>query len=252
MDSSSFLSDSSKYKKRRPIFGKNEHSPVTRLADSMSKTSSHLQLPNRNTVQNHSQSPSRVVVHSLKNSQVLSRVNIPTTTRIAYSQPKVASPHVIYHQRPATPIITHSTTQHVIVPSQQPVFVRPVQVIHAPNQYTQQIVSTRPLNQTTQCFYKTQPVTFAEVRRTSNHKENAESECEVKPSGIAIERVMKEVGSNILEKQVKYFPKGHDHDDYTKENDSSCCHRSTYDDEEVSKLAEINSLLSENYNLLYN
>lgn len=198
MDSSSFLSDSSKYKKRRPIFGKNEHSPVTRLADSMSKTSSLLQLPNRNAAQNHNQSPSRVVVHSLKNSQVLSRAIIPTTTRIAYSQPKVVSPHIIYHQRPATPIITHSMSQHVIVPNQQPVFVRPVQVVQAPLQYTQQILPARTLNHTTQCFYKTQPVTFAEVKRTSNHKENAESDIEVKPSVIAIERVMKEVGSNLL------------------------------------------------------
>ena len=133
--------------------------------------------------------------------------------------------------------------------SQQPVFIRPV---HAPNQHTQHIAPTRPLSQTTQCFYKTQPVTFAEVRRISNHKENAESDCVVKQSGITIERVMKEVGSNLLEKQIKYLPKEHDHEDYQKENDSSCCHRSTYDDEEVSKLAEINSLLSENYNLLYN
>ena len=128
--------------------------------------------------------------------------------------------------------------------------MRPVLVIQTPVQYKPQIVPTPTLNHTTQCFYKTQPVTYAEVRRTSAHKENEESGIEVRPSALTIERVMKEVGSNLVETHTKYFHKGHD--EYTKENDSSCCHKSSYDDEEVSKLTEINSLLSENYNLLYN
>jgi len=95
----------------------------------------------------------------------------------------------------------------VLVPNLQQSLARPLQVIHTVVPHNAQPTPIRSATHTSQRFYQTQPVTFE--RRVSDYKENVGSDVEVKPSLVAIERVMKEVGSNVCEKEITYFPKGH-------------------------------------------
>jgi hypothetical protein len=242
MEESSFLSNSSNHKKRKPIFSKNDHSPVTKLNDNFNNTSSYFALPNRNLAPNLNYTSSQVIaqpVQSRINYGPQSAQRVSSAPRINYSQPKISAPgnpHVIYHPRPATPMMVRQQPQNIVYhmqPMGQP--IQPMEQCVQPMMQSMQVMQPmmqsmqvmQPMMQSSQStsYNSCQPMPST-LRRSSHHmkqtqsiniistdrrrveaKENGDMNASVKPALVAIERVMKEVGSNVVDKKITYLSK---------------------------------------------